>query len=131
MKIDVIRLRMQRQQESYKKNIVFSGPRYTSMKVEGNKIILSFSETGSGLKSTDKYGYLRGFAIAGSDHKFVWAKAFIEGDHVVVYNDNVSSPVAVRYAWANNPDDANFYNNENLPASPFRTDDWKGLTEGR
>jgi sialate O-acetylesterase len=77
---------------------------------------------GSGLKARDKYGYLRGFAIAGSDKKFVWAKAYIEGDHIVVYSDELKSPIAVRYAWGDNPDDANLYNHENLPASPFRTD---------
>jgi sialate O-acetylesterase len=125
------RLALAALKNSYAKNIVYAGPRYESFKIEGNKIILSFTEKGSGLKSTDKYGYLKGFTIAGKDKKFVWAKASIVGDHVVVYSDEIASPVAVRYAWANNPDDANLYNKENLPASPFRTDDWKGVTEGR
>ncbi|RAV99250.1 sialate O-acetylesterase [Pseudochryseolinea flava] len=125
------RLALAALKNSYNKNIVYSGPRYQSMKVEGNKIILSFSEKGSGLKTKDKYGYVRGFAIAGADKKFVWAKASIEGDNIVVYSDKVANPVAVRYAWGNNPDDANLYNNEDLPAAPFRTDQWKGVTEGR
>ena len=73
----------------------------------------------------DKYGYAKGFAIAGEDKKFVWAKAYLDGDKVVVYSDEIKNPVAVRYAWGNNPDDANLYNKEGLPASSFRTDDWE------
>jgi sialate O-acetylesterase len=125
------RLALTALKNTYGKNIVYSGPRYQSMKIEGNKIRLSFTEKGSGLKSKDKYGYLKGFAIAGTDQKFVWAKAFIEGDSVIVYSDEISNPVAVRYAWGDNPDDANFYNNEDLPAAPFRTDDWKRITAGK
>jgi len=66
---------------------------------------------------------LTGFAIAGSDKKWYWAKVQIQGDHVVVSSDQVPSPVAVRYGWADNPP-CNLYNKEKLPASPFRTDDW-------
>lgn len=103
--------------------VVYSGPVYKSMKVEGNKIRLSFNHVGSGLMAAkDKYGYLKGFAIAGSDKKFVWAKAMIEGDNVIVWSEGVKNPTAVRYAWADNPEDANLYNKERLPASPFRTD---------
>jgi sialate O-acetylesterase len=116
---------------TYGKDIVYTGPVYQSMKIEGNKIILTFSNIGSGLKANDKYGYLKSFAIAGSDKKFVWAKAYVEGDKVIVYSDSITNPVAVRYAWGNNPDDANLYNKEKLPASPFRTDTWKGVTEGK
>ena len=68
-------------------------------------------------------GELRGFAISGADQKWFWAKARIEGDQVVVSSPEVKSPVAVRYAWAENPD-CNLYNGAGLPASPFRTDDW-------
>jgi len=107
---------------TYGRDVVCSGPRYQSSKIEQGKIIVTFTEVGSGLKAMDKYGYLKGFAIAGSDRKFVWAKAYIDGHHVVVYSDEVKAPVAVRYAWADNPDDANLYSHENLPASPFRTD---------
>jgi sialate O-acetylesterase len=103
---------------AYGKNNVYSGPVYNNMHIEGNKISLYFSNTGSGLVAKDKYHYLKGFAIAGSDQQFVWAKALIEGDHIVVYSDDVSKPVAVRYAWGDNPDDANLYNKEGLPASP-------------
>ena len=105
------------------KNIVYSGPIYQSMKPEKNKIILVFSNTGRGLMIKGN-GDLKGFAIAGPDKKFVWAKAKIENNNVVVWSDEIDKPVAVRYAWADNPEGANLYNKEGLPASPFRTDDY-------
>lgn len=108
----------------YGKSIVDSGPIYESMRTEGDKAVLSFKNIGGGLVAKDKYGYLRSFAVAGSDKKFYWAKAMIKGDNVIVYSDKVSNPVAVRYAWADNPADANLYNTEGLPASPFRSDSW-------
>ena len=123
------RLALAGEKVAYGKDIVFSGPTYQSMKKDGDKIILTFSNTNSGLMLKDKYGYAKGFAIAGDDQKFVWAKARIEGDQVIVSANSVTNPVAVRYAWANNPDDANLYNKEGLPASPFRTDNWKGVTQ--
>ena len=113
----------------YGKNIEYSGPAYESMKVEGNKAVLTFSHVGDGLMARNKYGYLSGFEVAGEDRKFHWAKAHIEGDRVVVYSDKVANPVAVRYAWSDNPDDANLYNKNGLPASSFKTDDWKWSTE--
>ena len=119
------RLALNALSKTYGKNIEYSGPEYQSMKTAGNKIILTFTHTGSGMSAKGKYGYLYGFSIAGDDRKFVGAKAHIEGNTVVVYSDEVSHPVAVRYAWMNNPDDANLYNSAGLPASPFRTDDWK------
>lgn len=103
-------------------DIVYSGPIYQSSKIEGNKIILSFNHTGSGLISIDGEP-LNQFAIAGADKKFVWANAKIEGNTVVVWNDKVSEPKYVRYAWADNPEGANLFNKEGLPASPFRTDE--------
>lgn len=103
------------------KNIVFSGPSYKSMEVKKNKIIISFSNVGSGLIAKDGND-LKQFAIAGADKKFVWAKAEIKGDKVEVWSEAIANPVAVRYAWADNPDTANLYNQEGLPASPFRTD---------
>lgn len=105
--------------------VVYSGPVYKSMKIEGNKIRLSFDQVGSGLMAKGKDGELKSFAIAGSDQHFVWAKATIEGNDVIVWNDVISNPTAVRYAWADNPEQANFYNKEGLPASPFRTDEDK------
>jgi len=103
------------------RDIVYSGPLYQSSVTDGDKIIISFIHTGSGLVTNDGED-LSQFAIAGADKKFVWAKAKIEGDKVIVWNDDVANPMYVRYAWADNPDNPNLYNKEGLPASPFRTD---------
>jgi sialate O-acetylesterase len=104
------------------KGTVFSGPSFKSMRRGGNKITLSFDNIGSGLIA--ERGELKQFAVADQGKHFVWAKAAIEKDKVVVWSERVSQPVAVRYAWADNPEGANLYNREGLPASPFRTDDW-------
>ena len=103
------------------KDVVHAGPIYQSSGIEGNKITISFDHVGSGLISIDGEE-LNWFAIAGEDKKFVWANTRIEGDKVIVWNDEVANPRFVRYAWADNPDGANLYNKEGLPASPFRTD---------
>ena len=100
--------------------VISSGPIYQSMKIDGNRIVLTFTNTGSGLKA--RGGDLKCFAIAGADKHFVWATATIENNNVVVWNENISAPMYVRYAWADNPAGANLYNNEDLPASPFRTE---------
>jgi sialate O-acetylesterase len=115
---------------AYNKNIVFSGPMYKSVDFKDGKAFITFSETGSGLKAKDKYGYLKGFTIAGADKKFKWAKAeIIDNKTIVVYSEEIKDPKSVRYGWANNPDDLNLYNVEGLPANPFRTDDWPGITK--
>lgn len=106
----------------YGEKLVSSGPVYKDMKIEGNKIVLSFTDTGSGLTANGKP--LKHFAIAGDDQRFVWAEAVIKGNKVIVSSPEVPNPVAVRYAWAGNPEEANLRNKEGLPASPFRTDDW-------
>jgi sialate O-acetylesterase len=111
---------------TYGQKVAISGPLYDSMKVEGSKIRLRFTHADGGLVA--KGGKLAGFAIAGEDRKFVWADATIDGDTVVVSSPQVPSPVAVRYAWADNPE-CNLYNGAGLPASPFRTDDWPGVTQ--
>ncbi len=103
-----------------------SGPIYASMALEGGNAILKFTNSGSGLIA--KGGKLKGFAIAGGDRKFKWADAKIIDDTVVVWNDDIKAPKAVRYAWADNPE-CSLYNKEGLAASPFRTDDWHGLTD--
>ncbi|MFO7445302.1 MAG: sialate O-acetylesterase [Ignavibacteriaceae bacterium] len=109
---------------AYNENdVVYSGPVYQSMEISENSIVLSFSNTGSGLTVRGE-GELKHFAIAGEDKKFIWANAKINGNKVIVWNDKVTDPVSVRYAWANNPEGANLYNKEGLPAVPFRTDDW-------
>lgn len=103
------------------KDLVYSGPLYKSSSVDGNKITLSFTSIGSGL-AVKGGGDLNYFQIAGADKKYVWAKAKIEGDKVVVWSDAVPSPVSVRYAWADNPEGANLINKEGLLASPFQAD---------
>ena len=118
------RLALAAQKIAYGDNdIVYSGPIYKSMKVDGNKIILSFTNIGSGLIAKGG-GELKYFSIAGADKQFVWAKAKIENDKIIAWSDSISAPIAVRYAWADNPERANLYNVEGLPASPFRTDDF-------
>ncbi len=115
---------------AYQKDIVYTGPVYQSMNVEGNKVTLTFDQIGSGIKIKDKYGYLKGFAIAGEDHQFHWATGKITGINTLqISSSEVQHPVAVRYAWSNNPEDANLYNSADLPASSFRTDNWKGITQ--
>ncbi len=119
------RLALAARHVAYGENVVYSGPMYKSMKIEGDKIRLYFEHVGSGLESLG--GGLTGFAIAGKDRKFHWACARIEGQTVVVWSADVPNPVAVRYGWDTNPL-CNLYNKEGLPASPFRTDDWPGVT---
>ena len=113
------------------KETVHSGPKFRGVDFNGDGARISFDHTGAGLVSKDKHGYIRGFQIAGADKKFFWARAFIEGDQVVVSSDKVNEPVAVRYAWADNPGPLDLYNSAGLPAIPFRTDRWKGITEGK
>jgi sialate O-acetylesterase len=103
------------------KNVVYSGPLYQSAKVDGNKVTVTFSNVGSGMITNDDEEPAE-FAVAGADKKFVWAKAKIEGDKVVVWNEDVPNPMYVRYAWADNPVNPNLYNKEGLPASPFQAE---------
>jgi sialate O-acetylesterase len=113
---------------TYQKAIAYSGPLYRSISIEGDRIRIQF-EHASGLKTADGAAP-KAFAIAGADRRFYWADARIDGDTIVVSSPKVSKPVAVRYAWADNPE-VNLYNSAKLPASPFRTDDWKGMTADR
>lgn len=115
--------------KTYGQKINFSGPVYQSQKVEGNQITLTFANTENGLKARDGQE-LKGFAIAGADKKFYLANATIKGNQVVISSSEVASPVAVRYAWGNNPV-CNLVSNDGLPASPFRTDTWQGITFGK
>ena len=116
--------------KDYNKKVIYSGPKYESMEIQDNKIILTFSSIGSGLMTPNKYGYLEGFEIAGNDKVFHYAKAFIKDNKVVVYSDHVQNPIAVHYGWADDASDCNLYNIDNFPALPFRTDDWKMVTVG-
>jgi len=116
------------------KDLEVSGPLFKSLKIEGNKARLAFDHLGTGLMVglkvgrdatlENKDGKLKRFAIAGADKQWHWAEAVIENDAVVVSCPAVAEPVAVRYAFQMNPDGANLYNREGLPASPFRTDNW-------
>jgi len=112
-----------------KKDLVYSGPLYKSMKVDGNKVRLKFDFIDGGLMAKDGQE-LKEFTIAGNDQKFVPAKATIQGNEVVVWSEQVIAPASVRFAWSNVPK-PNLYNKAGLPASPFRTDNWKGMTEGK
>jgi sialate O-acetylesterase len=110
---------------AYGEEIVFSGPVYRSHEVRDSRVIIEFDHAGDGLVARgNAEGKLAEFAVAGADRRFVWAEAIIEDNRVVVWSDEVKEPVAARYAWADNPDGANLYNLEGLPASPFRTDSW-------
>lgn len=102
------------------------GPSYASHSIEGDKVIIDMNLYGSKLRSLDKHGYLRGFAIAGVDEKFQWAKAYISKDNqVTVYSETLKDPKYVRYAWSDNPGKLDLVNEDNLPAFPFRTDNFK------
>ncbi len=112
---------------NYGKAFACQSPTYKAMEKNGKRITLEFEHAGRGLKTFD-VPELRGFAVAGSDHKFAWAKAhIIAPNKIEVWSDEVSEPVAVRYAWANNPV-CNVYSDAGLPLTPFRTDDWPGVT---
>ncbi|MBK3517078.1 sialate O-acetylesterase [Carboxylicivirga marina] len=115
---------------AYGKDIVHSGPIYKSMQIDENKVIISFDHIGSGLIVKNKHGYINEFEIAGDDKLFHWAKAKLDGDKIIVWSDQVEKPIAVRFGWSINPAEFNLYNQEGLPASPFRTDDWESMTDG-
>jgi sialate O-acetylesterase len=114
---------------TYGKDVQHSSPLFDSVRFENGKAIVSFKFAGKGLMTNDKFGYVRGFEIVGEDKVFYYAQAEIIGDKVLVQNPKVTKPVAVRYAWSDAPIDANLFNSDGFPASPFRTDNWKGVTE--
>jgi sialate O-acetylesterase len=129
------RLALVARKEIYKEKVVANGPIYKSMKIDGNKIVISFDDIHKGLTAASLVGddvvfadgtEIKGFGIAGADHKFVWAKATIVGNTVEISADTISNPEAVRYNWADNPP-GNLYNKNGLPARPFRTDVWSAL----
>jgi sialate O-acetylesterase len=119
------RLALAARRVAYGEDLVFSGPTYRGHEVRDGRVVIAFDHVGDGLVAAGRTdGVLAAFAVAGADRRFVWARAVVDGDRVVVWSDHVPAPAAVRYAWADNPDDANLYNVEGLPASPFRTDGW-------
>jgi sialate O-acetylesterase len=116
------RLSLGARKTAYNENIIYSGPTFESQEISANKISIKFNNLGSGLATADKSNNVQGFAIAGADKKFVWAQATIENNQVIVWNETIVNPLYVRYAWADNPTNANLYNKDGLPATPFRTD---------
>ncbi len=116
---------------SYGSDMIPPNPAFKSFSVTGKEVHIEFEGVGSGLITDDKYGYVRGFQIAGKDRKFYWARARLENDKIIVSGSEVDEPVAVRYAWSDNPGRLNIYNKEGLPLLPFRTDDWELSTSGK
>jgi len=113
----------------YKKDLICSGPTFKSMEIKDNQIIVKFDQIGTGLYCSDKYGYIKGFEIAGQDQVFYYAQGFIRGNSVILTNEKVKNPVAVRFGWVGDASDNNLFNIEGFPAVPFRTDDWKTVTK--
>lgn len=104
---------------AYGEDVVYHGPVYQGHSADDRHLRIQFDQK---LKVKNKYGYVNGFAIAGSDGKFKWAKAIVKGDQVTVWHEAVRNPKHVRYAWGNNPDDVNLYNEQGMPVRPFRTE---------
>ncbi len=114
-----LRLALQARKLVYGEKIVGDGPVYQSQTIDGNKIIISFKDGTNDLQPVDE---LKGFAVAGADGVYKLAQAVIDGNRVIVWNDEITQPVKVRYAWANNPEGANLKNISGLLASPFQTE---------
>jgi sialate O-acetylesterase len=123
-----IRMALSAEKIAYNKDIVYSGPLFEKMVQAKNKAILTFKHIGSGLIAKDKYGYLKGFEVASSDGVFYFAKAIIVADKVEVYHPKGLNTVMVRYGWSDAPVEANLFNMDGLPASPFRTDNLPSKT---
>jgi len=115
-----LRLSLAGRKLAYGENPVYSGPTYQSHSRSGNKINLSLDHIGSGLDVRDRYGYVKGFALCGTDGKYKWAMATVKNNKIEVWHPDIARPTGLRYGWGNNPYDLNLYNKEGLPASPFR-----------
>jgi len=116
-----LRLSLAARHLAYGEDIVYQSPMYQSHLIKADKVHLTFDHVGDGLSVKNKYGYVNGFAIAGADGKFVWAKAKLDGArNIIVWSEQIAQPKYLRYAWADNPDDVNLYNSAGLPACPFR-----------
>ena len=121
-----VRLALAARAVTYGEKVEYSGPIYKELKIDGTKAVVSFAHVGKGLEA--KGGPLTGFEVCGEDKAFQPAKAEVVGDTVVVTADKVEKPVAVRYGWTNFPV-VNLWNKDGVPASPFRTDTFPGVTE--
>lgn len=106
-------------------NFNISYPVYRDFEVQGDTAIIHIEAKDWPLTVQDKYGYVRGFKLAGPDQGFRFAQAILDGDVIKVWHPEVENPKAVRYAWSDNPEDMNVYNEAGLPLLPFRTDDWE------
>ena len=111
--------------------MIDSGPTFKSMKIVGNKIVVSFENLGRGLMTNDKYNFVKGFEIAGDDQIFYEATAKIVGKTVVISSEKLSQPIAVRFGWIGDASANNLFNREGFPAVPFRTDSWKTVTKDK
>ncbi|MEP7257593.1 MAG: 9-O-acetylesterase, partial [Flavitalea sp.] len=130
-KIDVgKRLAKAALQSTYKMEGEWSSPMFDRAEIMNDKALIHFKNFQGSLVTNDKYGFVKGFMIAGSDSVFHWAKASIDNNIVTVSSVEVKKPVAIRYAWANNPGELNLYNKDGLPVAPFRTDSWPSITKG-
>jgi sialate O-acetylesterase len=114
------RLALAARKVAYGEELVHAGPVFMRARRTGSRMIITFDQTD--LFSRDKFGFVRGFTIAGADGKFHWAVAYVEKGKVVAFSPNVQKPLAVRYAWADNPGEISLYNRQGLPAYPVRTD---------
>jgi len=122
------RLAINALQKDFGQNIEYNSPMFESVSYQDGKAIVSFKNIAKGLVIQDKFGYLKGFEIAGEDKVFYYAKAELVDNKVIVYHPKGLKPISVRYAWADSPMDANLFNSEGLPANSFRTDTWSGMT---
>jgi sialate O-acetylesterase len=126
------RLALQALSKTYgRQELLTDGPVLESATPQGNRMVLSFRNTAQELVARDKYGYIRGFEVAGADGQFHFAKAWVEGNQVIVFSEKVTQPRHVRYGWTDNAEEINLFNSEGLPAGPFRTDDGPRTTQGR
>jgi len=115
---------------TYNKTGFYESPQYSSVDFKDGYAEVKFNYADNGLIVKDKYGYVKGFELAGADHKFYYAQAaVIDGDKVKVWCEQVKQPIAVRYAWTDSPIDANLFSKEGFPVAAFRSDNWKGLTD--
>jgi sialate O-acetylesterase len=117
---------------AYGKDITYSGPILEKAEPAGDRMKLTFTQVGEGLQAKGDYGYLKGFEVSNDNEQFEFARAeIIDERTVMVWNGKIKQPAYVRYAWKNFPAEANLFNSKDLPASPFRTGEWKWITAGK
>ncbi|WP_256009046.1 sialate O-acetylesterase [Desertivirga xinjiangensis] len=125
-----LRLALQALHGTYGKKIVYQGPAFRSASIEDKTMVVSFDTGGSDIVIRNKYDYVKGFQLAGSDRKFHWAQGRLQNGKIILTSDSVPQPVYVRYNWANDAIEGNVFNSEELPAAPFRNDELPFLTQG-